>query len=46
MLFSNFHFFHFSKFPVTIVKNLTEKLSPFIINFKGFYEALLRHKYF
>ena len=43
----NFHLFLFSKFEMTIVKNLMEKRHPFfIMDFEGFYEVLLRHKYF
>ena len=46
MLFLNFCLFHFSKFQMTIVKNLMEKPSVFIMAFKVSNEVLLRHKYF
>ena len=42
----NFLIFLFSKFQITIVKNLMERPSFFIMNFKSSYEVLLRHKYF
>ena len=45
MLFFNSCLFCFSKFRTTIVKNLTEKPSFFIMGFKGSHEVLLRHKY-
>ena len=43
MLFLNFCLFHFS-FHFTVVKNLMEKPSFFIMDFEGSYEFLLRHK--
>ena len=46
MLFFNLWLFHFSKFKMTIVKNLMEKPSFFIMDFEGSYEVLLRHKCF
>ena len=46
MLLFNFCLFYFSKLEMTIVKNLMEKLSFFIIDFEGSYEVLLRHKHF
>ena len=46
MLFFNFCFFDFSEFQMTIVENLMEKPSFFIMDFEGPYEVLLRHKYF
>ena len=46
MLRFNFCLFHFSKFQMTIVKNLMKKPSFFIMNFEGSNEVLLRHKYF
>ena len=46
MLFLNLYLFRFSKFQMTIVRNLMEKPSFFIMDSEGFYEALLRHKYF
>ena len=45
MTFLNFCLLHFPKFQVTIVKNLMEKPSFFIMDFHGFNEVLLRHKY-
>ena len=39
--------FIFSKLQMTIVKNLMDKASLFMMNFKSsYYKALLRHKYF
>ena len=46
MHFLNFYLFHFSKFQITIVNNLMEKHSFFIMDFKSSYTFLLRHKYF
>ena len=46
MLLLNFCFFHFSKFQMTIVKNLMEKPSFFIMDFEGSYEVLLHQEYF
>ena len=46
MLFFNFCCFHFSKFQMSIVKNLMEKPSFFIMHFEGSYEVLLHHKFF
>ena len=40
MLFLNFCLFHFSKFQMTIIKNLMEKPSFFIMDFEGSYEVL------
>ena len=41
MLFWNFCIFYFSKFQMTIVKNLMEKPSVFIMDFEDSYEVLL-----
>ena len=41
-----FCIFHFSKFQMATVKNLMEKSSFFIMNFEGFHEVQLCHKYF
>ena len=41
-----FFFFHSSEFQMTIVKNLMEKPSFFIIDFESSNEVLLRHKNF
>ena len=46
MLFFNFCLFYFFKFQMTIVKNLLEKPSFFIMDFESSYEVLLRDKYF
>ena len=46
MLLLNCCIFHFSKLHTTIVKNLIEKPSIFIMDFKSSYEVLLNHKYF
>ena len=42
----NFCLFYFSKFQMTIVKNLTNNHQLFIMDFKSPFEVLLRHKYF
>ena len=44
--FLNVCLFHFSKFQMTIVKNLMEKPSYFKIDFEGSDEVLLRRSYF
>ena len=43
--FFSFCLFHFSKFEMTIIKNLMKKPS-FIINFESSFKVLLCHKYF
>ena len=46
MLFFNFCLFDFSKFQITIFRNLMERPSSIIMDFENSYEVILRHNYF